>query len=92
MKKLTLTALAATGILMLSGCGSSTPASEEAVPDTVEMPADDAMDDMPLPLDEMIIEDEVEGEDPAAASDAMSAADAAQMAVDEVEAAQAAAE
>ena len=47
MKKLIL-ALAAP--FALAACGSSTDASEDAVADTVEMPADEAMANTPPPV------------------------------------------
>ena len=50
MKKSALIALAALAPLALAACGSSTDASEDAVADTVEMPADEAMAGTPPPV------------------------------------------
>lgn len=41
MKKLALFAAAASAVLTLSACGSSDDATEQATPDTVEMPAEE---------------------------------------------------
>lgn len=43
MKKSLLLTLASATTLALAGCGSSDEATEQASPDTVEMPADDAL-------------------------------------------------
>ncbi|WP_170003703.1 hypothetical protein [Pseudopontixanthobacter vadosimaris] len=43
MKKLARAALASATLLALAACGSADDASEEAVADNVEIPADDAM-------------------------------------------------
>lgn len=51
MKKLAL--VAAIGSLGLAACGSSDDASTEAMPDTVEMPADEALE----PIAEEPVED-----------------------------------
>jgi len=40
---------AASAVLALAACGSSDQASEQAVADTVEMPADEAMSEAPMP-------------------------------------------
>ena len=61
LKPLYLTPLAA---LALAACGSSTDASEDAMADTVEIPADEAMANAPDPV-----------ADPAAAVDNAPAAD-----------------
>jgi len=43
MKKFALYAFAASAALALSACGSSDSASEQATPDTVEMPAEEQL-------------------------------------------------
>lgn len=43
MKKIALFTLAASATLALSACGSSNDASEQATPDTVEMPAEEQL-------------------------------------------------
>lgn len=43
MKKTALFLLAVPALLALSGCGSSNDASEQATPDTVEMPAEEQL-------------------------------------------------
>jgi hypothetical protein len=44
MKKIAYAAFASAAALALAGCGSSEPAGEEATADSVEMPAEEAMD------------------------------------------------
>ena len=77
MKKFAILAPAA--LLVLSACGESTDASEEAVADTVEVPADDAMATMPDPVvDGALAEsDTVDSAIDAATVDAETAADSA---------------
>lgn len=85
MKKLALIAPAA--LFALAACGSSTDASEDAVADTVEVPADTAMEDTPPP-----VAADLPPEDNAAAeaemeeniTNAEEAAEAAQATVDDV--------
>ena len=43
MKKLAMTAFASVAVLALAACGGSDDASEDAMADNVEMPADEAM-------------------------------------------------
>ena len=50
MNKSALAAIAASASLILSACGSSDDASEDATADTVEMPADEAMAGTPEPV------------------------------------------
>jgi hypothetical protein len=50
VKKLATIAFAAAGSLALVACGSTTDASEDAMADDVEMPADQAMADTPEPV------------------------------------------
>ena len=52
MKKTLLIAFAASATLTLAACGSATDASEDAVADTVEMPADEAMAGTPQPAED----------------------------------------
>ena len=66
MKKLIATSFAAITTLTLAACGSSTDASEDAVADTVEMPADEAMAGTPQPV-----------EDPAALTESADSAESA---------------
>lgn len=89
MKKFASIAFAATGLLALSACGSSTDASEDAMADTVEMPADDAMAGAPEPaLDEDAVMDAADEAAAGTEMNAMEAAEAADAMVnDDVEAA-----
>lgn len=83
MKKIALTAFAATAALTLAACGGADDASEDAMADTVEMPADEAMTDAAQPVEG------TEAEAPAAppAATVNAAADAADAAVADVSAA-----
>ena len=82
MKKTLLTALFATSTLALAACGSATDASEDAMADTVEMPADEAMAGTPQPaedaaaLTEAIDSPEDQAEDAAATAQALVEGDA----------------
>lgn len=95
MKKITMATIAATASLALAACGNSTDASEDAMADTVELPADEAMEEMPLPAEDVDVVEEaaVEAveEDVAVSEEvvdgAVEAAEAAQATVDDVEAA-----
>ena len=82
MRKLATTLIAIVATTGLAACGSSTDASEEAMADNVEMPADDAMADVPDPVldeDATLTAEEVE-------TDAMDAAEEAEdMVNDDVE-------
>ncbi len=61
MKRITLPALAVLATFGLAACGSSTDASDDAIADTVEIPADEAMADTPEPVaDEDALVDPVE--------------------------------
>jgi len=89
MKKFAIVAPAA--LLALGACGESTDASEEAVADTVEVPADAAMADAPEPVADGDISaseatsiEEAVDEASAEAEAAADAADAAQATVDDV--------
>ncbi len=93
MKTCATLALAATASLALAACGSTTDASEDAIADTVEMPADQAMADAPEPVaDNAVIAEEAAAEDGGAANGEMDAMEAADAASDLVEADPAAAE
>ena len=50
MKKIALFAAVSSFALALAACGGSDDASEDAMADDVEMPADEAMADTPLPV------------------------------------------
>ena len=82
MKKFALIAPAAGAALLLAACGSATDASEDAMADTVEMPADEAMAGTPEPaadpeaLTEAADSAEENAEDAAATAEAMVEADA----------------
>ena len=94
MKKIALFAAVSSFALALAACGDSDDASEDAMADTVEMPADEAMADAPLPVAdsteaaedaEATAAEEAAAEDAgdaaaAAAADAEAAADAAEAA------------
>jgi len=79
LKKLALATITATATLALAACGSATDASEDAMADNVEMPADDAMTDTPAPvMDDAASLDAEEVE-----MDAMEAAETAEAMVNE---------
>ena len=73
MKKIALVAAASAFALTLAACGDSDDASEDAMADNVEMPADEALANTPLPA--------ADSTEPAA--DATSAASAAEQATAE---------
>ena len=97
MKKIALFAAVSSFALALAACGDSDDASEDAMADNVELPADEAMADAPMPAaDATEAADDAEAspneaaaaEDAAdaaaaAAADAQAAADAATAAVEE---------
>lgn len=59
MKKMILSAAVSSFALALAACGGSDDASEDAMADNVEMPADEALADAPLPVaDETAAADE----------------------------------
>ena len=102
MKKFAF-ALATTAALALAACGDATDASEDAIADTVEVPADEAMANTPDPvMDEAAtapaptpqqVEEGMDSVDQTAeqaADDAQAAADDVQAALDAAEAAEAA--
>jgi hypothetical protein len=95
MKKLALIAAASACTLALAGCGSADDASEDAMADNVEMPADEAMAGVPDPavdaVDEAAEEATLEAE-AAIEQTAETAADAAEATVADIEAAAQAAE
>lgn len=94
MKTIALFAAVSSFALALAACGGSDDASEDAMADDVEMPADEAMADMPMPVADATEAAEDASEDAAdAAASAEEAADAAeQAAADAAAAAEAATE
>jgi hypothetical protein len=88
MKKFALIA-AVSGAFALAACGSSDDASEDAMADSVEMPADEAMAGVPDPVADDVSEavEDATANAEAAAQTAEQAADAALDAVADVEAA-----
>ena len=89
MKKTAFAATVAALAFALSGCGDSNDASEDALADSVEMPADEAMANVPDPAEETDAAAEaatLQAEE-AIEQDAQDAADAAEAAVADVEAA-----
>lgn len=50
MKKTALALIATASVFALAACGNSDSASEDAMADSVEMPADEAMAETPEPL------------------------------------------
>jgi hypothetical protein len=50
MKKIALFAAVSSFALAVAACGGSDDASEDAMAESVEMPADEAMADMPMPV------------------------------------------
>jgi hypothetical protein len=87
MKKLALIAMACTASLALAACGETDDASADAMADTVEMPADEAMAAAPEPVEAI---EATPTEDVVAEDTTTAAADAAEAAVADVEAAAAA--
>ncbi len=95
MKKIALFAAVSSFALALAACGGSDDASEDALADNVEMPADEAMADTPMPAADATEAADEAAEDAAsdAAASAEEAADAAeQAAADAAAAAEAATE
>src|SRR5690606_7578387 len=83
MKKFALTAFASAAALGLAACGDSGDASEDAMADNVEMPADDAMADVPDPAADAASVADAAGEAEESAQDAVDAAEAAGAAAEE---------
>ena len=77
MKKFAISAFASAAALTLAACGSADDASEDAMADNVEMPADEAMTDAAAPV----------AEETAAATDAATGVDDATAAAGEAAAA-----
>ncbi|MXO60765.1 hypothetical protein GRI89_14575 [Altererythrobacter salegens] len=50
MKKFAISAIASAAFLALAACGSADDASEDAMADNVEMPADEALSEVPAPV------------------------------------------
>lgn len=87
MKRIHATAVLCAAALALAGCGNSTDASEDAMADNVELPADEAMSDAPAPIDdEAMTMDETENDaaEAAAEADAM-VSDDVEGAIDDAE-------
>ena len=81
MKKIALFAATSSLALALAACGGSDDASEDAMADNVEMPADEALADTPMPAADATEAAEDAAEDAAAvAATAEEAADAAEQA------------
>lgn len=92
MTKLALIAAATAATLALAACGQSDDASADAMADTVEMPADDALANAPEPVAvETPAATPSATETPEVQDTTAAAADAAEAAVADVEAAAAAA-
>lgn len=83
MKKIAFVATAAA--FALAACGETTDASDDAIADSVEVPADDSMAGMPDPVadDEAMTDGEVDAQMDAGEAVAEEAADNAQAAADE---------
>lgn len=94
MKKIVYAAFASAAALALAACGSSDDASEEAMADNVEMPADEAMSTVEAPVVDPAAasDEESEAEATPTTATAEEAGDAAAAAAADVEAAAAAAE
>jgi len=90
MKKIALFAAASSFALALAACGGSDDASEDALADDVELPADNAMANVPDPAPD--VESEDTQSDAVTQEAAEDAADQAEAAVADVEAATAATE
>ena len=85
MIKFRYAAAAASLALVLAACGETQDASDDAMADTVEIPADEAMANAPLPADDAdAVTDAADGVAPETAEQtAQQAADDAQAAVDD---------
>ena len=92
MNKIAYSAFTAVAALALSACGSSDGANEEATPDNVEMPAEEAMGNVDaMPAADASANDAVaaaSGAAPADAAAAAAATDAAKAAEDATKAAE----
>jgi hypothetical protein len=77
MKKLALIAFAAVAAYGLSACGKSDDASEDAMADNVEMPAEEAMTTAAPPVADAEATSDTSDETSAAAAEAGDAAEAA---------------
>lgn len=84
MKNIAFPLFASTALLALAACGSSDDASEDAAADNVEVPADSAMADAPLPTDDP--DALTDSADDAATDPEMDAMEAAEQAEAEVNA------
>ena len=91
MKRIALLAAVSSFALALAACGDSGDASEDAMADNVEMPADEALADTPMPTadaTEAVEDAEATADEAAAAEEAGAAAE--QAAADAAAAAEAA--
>ena len=94
MKKIALFAAVSSFALALAACGDADDASEDAMADNVEMPADEAMAGAPDPAADAVdeaAEDATQDAEAAIEQTAEQAADDAEAAVADIEAATAAA-
>jgi maltose-binding protein MalE len=92
MKKFALIAAASSMALALAACGDADDASEDAMADNVEMPADEAMASVPDPATDAVddaAEEATQDAEAAIEQTAETAADAAEATVADIEAAQA---
>jgi hypothetical protein len=87
MKKIAMTAFASAFMLGLAACGSADDASEDAMADNVEMPADEALAGAGDPVADADLDAAADAEMDANEATASEAADAAEAAVADVNAA-----
>lgn len=92
MKKIVYAAFASAAALALAACGSSDDASEDAMADDVEMPADEAMTGVEVPVADPAATEDAEAEATPTTSTVEEAGAAAAAAAADVEAAAAAAD
>jgi len=92
MKKIVYAAFASAAALALAACGSSDDASEDAMADDVEMPADEAMTGVEVPVVDPAATEDAEAEATPTTSTVEEAGAAAAAAAADVEAAAAAAD
>ncbi|TIX48940.1 hypothetical protein [Alteraurantiacibacter aquimixticola] len=80
MKTTARIAILTAATLALTACGSTTDASEDAIADNVEMPADQALTDTPMPVEDeaALTEDETALAEEGEGMDAMEAAETAE--------------
>lgn len=83
MRTFATIAFASAATLSLAACGSSDSASEDAIADTVEMPADEAMTQAPLPAADSGIFSDAAADAAAPPEQAIDGAEAAGQAAEE---------